>query len=302
MKVIEETLCIWMNGDFVKRQEAKIHVLSHSLHYGSAVFDGVRFYKTTKGPAIFRLNDHIERLFNSAVSMGINIPYSKEKIYDTCLEIVKINKLQSGYLRLIAFWGYGDMELNPEYASINLTIAVWPWDARLGRKPISVKISNFIKTHPKSTIIHAKISGNYQNSILARLEARKEGCDEALLLDYKGNIAEGPGENFFLVKNKQVLTPPPDNILPGMTRDTIIHLAKDDRIEVKEVALRPENIYVADELFFTGTAVEIVPISSIDGKKIKKAPGEITEKIENLYFNAVHGKDKRYLSWLSFVN
>ncbi len=215
-----------MDGSLIPWKDAKIHILTHSLHYGSAVFEGIRFYKTEKGPAVFRLKDHISRLFKSAKTMYIKIPYKEEEICKAVLNLIKENSLDSGYIRPIVYYGYGKMGLGVKEAKVNVSIAVWPWGSYLGEDPIKIKISNFMRIHPKSSVTHAKISGHYVNSILAGEEARTEGFNEALLLDYKGNIAEGPGENLFIVKDNELQTPLKENILPGITRDSIIKILK----------------------------------------------------------------------------
>jgi len=298
---MEETKFIWMDGKLIDWKEAKVHVLTHSLHYGGAVFEGIRFYKTAKGPAVFRLKEHLERLFHSASVFGMDVAFSKEEITDAIAATIKANGLEEGYIRPIIFYGYGTMGVSPKGAPVQVAIAVWPWGAYLGEKPVKVKISSFVKTHPKSTDPYAKITGNYQNSMLAGEEVKKQGYDEALLLDYQGNIAEGPGENIFLVKRGKLLTPRLGNVLPGITRDTIMTIAKDEGIPVKERDLRVEDVYEADEVFFTGTAAEVTSIASVDDKKIGEAPGEITQKLRELYLAVVHGKQENYIDWLRFV-
>jgi len=299
---MEKTKFIWMDGKLIDWKEAKVHVLTHSLHYGSGVFEGIRFYKTPKGPAVFRLKEHLERLFHSASSFGMDVAFSKEEINDAIVETIKANGLEEGYIRPIIFYGYGTMGVSPKGAPVQVAIAVWPWGAYLGEKPVKVKVSSFVKTHPKSTDPYAKITGNYQNSMLAGEEVRKQGYDEALLLDYQGNIAEGPGENIFLVKRGKLLTPRLGNVLPGITRDTIMTIAKDQDIAVEERDLRVEDVYEADESFLTGTAAEVTAIASVDDKPIGEAPGEITKKLRERYLDVVHGKTEKYVNWLRFVD
>lgn len=298
MKEVEK---IWFNGKFVNWGRAKIHVLTHSLHYGSGVFEGIRAYQTEKGPAVFRLPDHIARLFYSASVLEMKIPFSKEKIKEAVLKTIKINRLNECYIRPIAFFGY-KMGLNPKGASVNVIVAVFPWKSLFEKKKISVKISKFIRIHPRSTVSNAKICGHYVNSILASLEAEREGFDEAILLDFKGNIAEGSGENIFMVKNEKIFTPPPGTILAGITRSTVIEIAKDLGFAVIEKKIKPEELKKADELFFTGTAAEICPIVKIDDVLINQGRiGKITKKIKAIYQRTTRGKKRKYLKWLTFV-
>jgi len=302
-KRMTKTKYIWFNGKFVKWEKAKIHVLSHGLHYGSGVFEGIRCYKTSKGPAIFRLKEHLERFFYSASCLEMKIPFSKEKVEKAILKTIKINKVKECYIRPIAFFGYGKMGLNPIGAPVNLAIAVWPWPAYLGgEKPVTVKISKYQRLTPQSIIPEAKICGYYINSIFASLDSQKSGFDEALLLDAQGYVAEGPGENIFMVKNRQLSTPALGAILPGITRDSCKEIAKDLNLSVKEKLITPQEIKSADEVFFTGTAAEICPIGKIDETLINQGKiGEITKKIKDIYQRIVHGQEKKYLKWLTFV-
>jgi branched-chain amino acid aminotransferase len=299
---MEETNFIWMDGKLVPWKDAKIHVLTHSLHYGSAVFEGIRFYEAENHkPAIFRLKEHVARLFNSAKAFNMKVPFSHEQIEKAIIETVKINEIKSGYIRPLIYFGYGKMGLGLAGAPVNVSIACWPWGAYLGEKPVRVKISEFMRIHPKSSVMHAKISGHYENSILASEEIHAKGYDEALLLDFEGNIAEGPGENLFIVKDNKLITPQLGKILAGITRDSIIKIAKDQSIEVQEKILKPSEVYSADEAFFTGTAAEVTSIESVDDKKMKTAPGPITSKLKQIYSEAISGKIKKYESWLSYV-
>lgn len=301
MKKVEK---IWLNGKFVDLKKAKVPILSHTLHYGSGVFEGIRAYNTEKGPAVFCLSKHIERLFYSASCLEIKIPFSKKEIEQAVLDVVKINKLKECYIRPLVYLGEG-MGLNPTGIQVNLMIAAWPWGAYLGgdKETIDVKISKYIRIHPQSTITDAKICGHYVNSILASLEIKKEGFDEALLLDFEGYVAEGPGENIFIIKNNKIFTPSTGKILNGITRDTIIKLAKDQNIEVKEKKISVEELKLADEAFFTGTAVEICAIGKIDNTLINNTKiGPITKQIKDLYQKTIHGKEKKYLNWLTFTN
>lgn len=300
---MEKNKKIWLDGKLVDFSEAKIHILTHSLHYGGGVFEGIRAYSTSQGPAVFRLKEHIERFFTSASFLGMKIPFSKEEIKKAILETIKINELKECYIRPIAFFGEG-MGLNPIGLPVKVAIAVWPWGAYLGEKEtVSVKISKFIRLHPKSVVPQAKISGYYVNSILASLEAKNSGFDEALLLDFEGFVAEGPGENIFIVKEKKLYTPPPERILPGITRASVIEIAKDLGLAVEEKMLTVEELKSADEAFFSGTAVEICPIGKIDDTIINQQKiGEITQKIKDIYLRAVRGKEEKYLKWLTFVS
>lgn len=297
-----KSLKIWFNKKLVDWEKAKIHVLTHSLHYGNAVFEGIRCYKTKKGPAVFRLDEHIKRLFYSAKVLKMKIDLSSKEIKEAILKTIKINKLNECYIRPIVFYGE-KMGLNPEGAPLNIAIAVWPWPAYLGEKPIKVKVSKYIRIHPKSTICDAKISGHYLNSILASMEVKERGYDEALLLDYKGYIAEGAGENIFIVKNNQIFTPEKGNILAGITRDTVIKLAQDLDYKVTEKKIKLAELFSANEIFFTGTAVEISPIIRVNKILINKGrEGEITKKIKEIYKKITRGEIKKYLKWLTFLN
>ena len=291
-----------MDGKLRHWKDAKVHVLTHSLHYGSGVFEGIRYYSTDNGSAVFRLSDHISRLFSSANTINMQIPFSEEEIVAAVIETVRINEIKSGYIRPIAFFGYGKMGLKPEGAPVNVSIAVWPWGAYLGANPVKIKTSSFIRIHQKSSSTESKITGNYINSILASVEATSSGYDEALLLDSAGKIAEGPGENIFIVRNGALYTPPIGNILPGITRDTVITLAGDADYEVYETPLTLEDIYDADEAFFTGTAAEITSIAKVDNVALKNSNGTVTKKIRETYLDVVQGKNSDYENWLSFVD
>ena len=299
---MDEVDKIWMDGKLVPWKDAKVHVLTHTLHYGLGVFEGIRFYETPKGPAVFRLKEHVDLLFDGAEKSFMKVPFSKEEISKAILETIKVNGTKAGYIRPIFFYGYGKMGLDPHGAPVNCSIAIWPWGSYLGDEAVKVKTSSFMRIHPKTTHAECKICGHYVNSIFASCEAKAEGYQEALLLDYEGNIAEGPGENFFIVKDGKILTPKLGNILQGITRKSIIQLAKDEGIEVEETTLTPEDMKNADEAFFTGTAAEVSPIASLDGKEIgDKAPGPITSKIKEKFLEIVHGKNPKYEDWLSYV-
>lgn len=299
---MESSSHIWMDGEIVKWEEASIHILNHSLHYGSAVFEGIRFYECVDGRvAVFRLDEHIDRLFHSATVMRMKVNYSHEDIKNAIVKLIKKTKLKSGYIRPLIYYGYGKMGLSIIGAPVNVMIAVWPWGSYLGEKAVRVKISEFIRPHPQSTDISAKISGNYHNSILAGEEARTLGYDEALLLDFNGNVAEGPGENIFFVTGGKLITPNKGSILPGITRDSIISIARDNNIEVEEKDISPDEAIEMDEAFFVGTAAEVSSIDSLDGTSLKESNGPMTTMLKNAYLDIAKGNNQRYHSWLTFV-
>ena len=290
-----------MDGKIIPWADAKIHVLTHSLHYGSAVFEGLRFYETEEGPAIFRLKEHTTRLFYSADTIKLRIPSSEDEINSAIIETVKVNEIKTGYIRPLAFFGYGKMGLRPTGSPVNLSIAVWPWDSYLGANPINVKISPYIRIHPQSTSMDAKITGNYVNSTFAGVDAISNGYEEALLLDFEGNVAEGPGENIFIVKNDIIYTPPKGKILAGITRDSIMTIAEDFGYSVQEKVLKPEDVYDADEAFFTGTAAEVTAIASLDDHPMKFQTGPITKKLSDTFLSIVKGLNEKYKNWLTIV-
>ncbi|MEM3400233.1 MAG: branched-chain amino acid transaminase [Candidatus Micrarchaeia archaeon] len=298
---------IWMNGSFVKWDDAKIHVLTHALHYGGAVFEGIRCYNTVKGPAVFRLNDHMKRMYNSAKIYLMKIPYRIEELCMVIKELIKINRLNECYIRPIAYYGYGQMGLDPRKCPVDVAIAVWPWGAYLGeeglRKGIRCKISSWCRIDSRILPPQAKASANYLNSILAKLEAVNNGYDEAIVPNINGEIAEGSGENLFIVKDEVLITPPlSSGILPGITRDSVIKIAKDMNIPVIERSISREEIFTADEAFFTGTAAEVTPIREVDGRVIGEGRrGPVTERIQSKFFEIVKGRDERYSLWLDPV-
>lgn len=293
---------IWMNGKLIPWKKATVHVLSHTLHYGAGAFEGTRCYETPDGPAIFRLKDHTKRLMYSAKAIGMKVPYSQSVLNDAQLQLIKKNKLKHAYIRPLLFFGYGKMGLNPKGAPVEAMIAAWPWGTYLSDEPIDIQTSQYIRIHPKSTVSDAKITGHYVNSIMAVNALNGTKYDEALLLDYKGNIAEGPGENFFMVKKNIIYTPPLGNILKGITRETIEMLAEDLGFKVKEKTMKLKDAYAADESFFTGTAAEVTSIGSIDGKKLNKGKiGPVTSILRETYMNLVHGEHKMSKKYLSFV-
>ena len=304
--MIKKTKKIWMDGKFVNWGDANVHILTHTLHYGLGVFEGIRCYETKSGPAIFRLREHVERLFNSAHIFMIDIPYSKKEIEDAIIETVKINKIKECYIRPIVYIGYGVMGLYPKGNPINVAISVWPWGAYLGdeglEKGIRVKVSSFIRNHVNSQMSRGKVCGYYVNSQLAKKEAISCGYDEALLLDTEGYVSEGSGENIFIVRDRILKTTPLTSILEGITRKSIIKTANDEGIEIAEERFTRDELYIADEAFFTGTAAEITPIREVDGRTIGNGkPGGITKKLQSLFFDIVRGKNKKYESWLTRV-
>lgn len=302
---IQEVKKIWMDGELVDWGEAKVHVLTHSLHYGSGVFEGIRCYKTVKGPAVFRHEEHMQRLFNSAKFYFMEIPYTREELCDATKELIKANGLEECYIRPLAYRGYGEMGLNPLTTPVNVSIAVWPWGTYLGeeglKKGIKVKVSSWQRISPNDLTPAAKNTGQYSNSILAKVESLNCGYDEAVLLDYRGFVSEGPGENIFVVKDGVIYTPPPHaSILPGITRDSVIRLAEDMGYAVVERDLTRAELYSADEAFFTGTAAELTPIRQVDSYRIGN-PGKITRRLQKKFFDVTKGRDMNYASWLDFL-
>lgn len=299
---------IWMDGEFVPWADAKVHVLTHTLHYGMGVFEGLRAYKTDKGAAIFRLSSHIDRLFNSAHILSMSIPFDKETVNRTCLEAVSRNKLESAYIRPMCFYGPQSMGLHARDLQVQMMIAAWSWESYLGQKSlqqgIRIKTSSYTRHHVNITMCKAKANGNYLNSMLALQEARDCGYDEALLLDNQGYVAEGSGENIFIIRDGVLLTPDATSALAGITRDTIITLAKEKGLQVHEKNLTRDDVYIADEAFFTGTAAEITPIRELDKRVIGEGVrGPITEMLQTAYFDLVQGKDhNRSADWLSYVD
>ncbi len=299
--MMEEAACIWMDGRFVDWKDATVHVLSHALHYGSGAFEGIRCYSTGKGPAIFRFKEHIDRLWRSCAVFEMDIPYTKEEFMQAGIELIKKNGLDACYIRPIIFFGYKNLGVNPEGNPINCVIATWPWGSYLGKDVVRVKVSDTIRIHPKSTDTSAKICGHYVNSIQANMEAKKAGYDEALMLDEGGYVTEGSGENLFIVKDGALITPPIGNILPGITRDSVMQLARGMGIPVEERRITLEDVKTADEVFFTGTAAEVVAIGEIDGTMIDGAPGPITARLKEQFLDIVHGKSDAHQDWLTLV-
>jgi branched-chain amino acid aminotransferase len=297
---------IWNDGKLVPWRDATTHVLTHSLHYGLAVFEGVRAYKTAEGTAIFRLQDHTARLFNSARIFMMELPFTPEQIAAAQCEVVRANRLDSCYLRPIAFYGSEKMGVSPKGARVHVAIAAWPWGAYLGEdgltQGIRVKTSSFARHHINVSMVRSKTAGHYVNSILANLEATRDGYDEALLLDTQGFVAEGAGENLFIVRGGQLYEPQLVSGLTGITRATVIELAGDLGLSVTSVPMTRDDVYLADEAFFTGTAAEVTPIRELDGRPIGRGGrGPITARIQAAFFDAVNGRAPKYSSWLTRI-
>jgi branched-chain amino acid aminotransferase len=299
---MEPTQWIWMNGSFIPWNDARLHVLSHGLHYGSSIFEGLRAYKTERGTAVFRLKEHMDRFHYSAQAIRMKLPYSADELSSITLELLKRNNVEACYIRPHATFGYGTMGLNPASAAVDVTIACWPWGAYLPIESAAIKVSQYIRIHPRSTVADAKIGGHYVNSILAVQEVQGTRYDEALFLDYEGNIAEGPGANFFIIKDREIITPPCGTILPGITRASVIEIARDKGFVVTERTLTVAEAQDADEAFFTGTAAEMTPIGSIDDKSLRVgAPGPITSELKQAYLDAAYGRSQAYTKFLTFV-
>ena len=297
---------IWMDGQLVPWRDAKIHVLTHTLHYGMGVFEGVRAYPTDKGTAIFRLQAHTDRLFRSAHIMGMPMPYSKDVINEAMRAAVRENNMDAGYIRPMCFYGAEGMCLRADNLKVHMMIAAWPWGSYLGaenmEKGLRVKTSSYTRHHPNITMCKAKANGNYINSMLALREALACGCDEALLLDVDGFVAEGSSENIFIVRDNVLYTPELTSALDGITRNTIFTLAAELGISVHEKRITRDELYVADEAFFTGTAAEVTPIREVDGRTIGTGQrGILTERLQTLYFDQVHGRRAEHPEWLTLV-
>lgn len=298
---------IWMDGQLVEWRDAKIHVLTHTLHYGCGVFEGVRAYKTEAGTAIFRLREHTERLFNSAKILRMQVPFSFEEVMQAQIDVIRANNLESGYLRPLVWLGSEKMGVSPKGAKVHLMVAAWPWGAYLGEdglaRGIRVKTSSFTRHHVNITMCNAKAVSNYTNSILANLEATDDGYDEALLLDPQGFVSEGAGENIFVVREGKVYTPDLSaGALNGITRNVIFRICADLGITIVEKRIPRDEVYIADEAFFTGTAAEVTPIRELDRVQIGAGKrGPVTEKIQNAFFDIVNGRNPKYAEWLTRV-
>jgi branched-chain amino acid aminotransferase len=306
MSMADRDGVIWYDGKLVPWRDANTHVLTHSLHYGLAVFEGLRAYKTPRGTAIFRLKEHTDRLFNSAHIYMMKLPYDKATLIEAQRQVVRENKLESCYVRPIAFYGSEKMGVSPKGASVHIAIAAWPWGAYLGadglEKGIRVKTSSYARHHVNVTMPRAKIASTYANSILANMEATDHGYDEGLLLDVDGFVAEGAGENLFIVKEGAIYEPEIASALTGITRNTIHRLAKDLGLELVTRRLTRDDVYIADEAFFTGTAAEVTPIRELDGRQIGAGRrGPVTEKLQTAFFDIVSGRSEKYNDWLHYV-
>lgn len=303
--MVNKTSKIWMDGRLIPWDEAKVHVLTHTLHYGLGIFEGIRCYRCKDGsPAVFRLKEHMERFFNSALIAGFQMPFTREELTQAVFDTLKENGMVEAYIRPIAFLGYGAMGVLPKDNPIQVAIAVWSWGAYLGEEGLTqgirIHTSSFTRHHVNVMMTKAKICGNYVNSVLAKKEAIELGYDEALMLDVDGYVAEASGENIFVVKNGKIKTTPLTSILPGITRDSVITLAEDAGIRVVEERFTRDELYTADEAFFTGTAAEITPIREVDNRKIGPGrPGPVTLELQRHFFEVVRGADTRYLSWLA---
>jgi branched-chain amino acid aminotransferase len=297
---------IWQDGQLVPWREATTHVLTHSLHYGMSVFEGVRAYKTERGTAIFRLEDHTGRLFNSAHIFQMAMPFDKATINEAHKEVLRANDLEAGYLRPIAFYGSEKMGVSPKGAKVHVVIAAWPWGAYLGEEGIErgirVKVSSYTRHHVNISMVRAKASGHYINSILANNEVTNEGYDEAMLLDPEGYVAEGAGENLFIVKQGKLFTPDLTSCLEGITRATVLQIAAELGLSVQEKRITRDEVYCCDEAFFTGTAAEVTPIRELDGRQIGIGRrGPITAQIQARYFDVVNGRSAQHDDWLAYI-
>ena len=297
---------IWLDGKMIPWREATTHVLTHTLHYGLGVFEGVRAYQTSKGTAIFKLQEHTDRLFRSAHILAMSMPYDKQTLNDATRAVLRENKLDSAYIRPMCFYGAEGMGLRADNLQTHVMIAAWTWGTYMGeeniQRGIKVRTSSFTRHHVNITMCKAKANGNYMNSMLALREAISAGCDEALLLDVEGFVAEGSGENVFIVRDGVLYTPELTSALDGITRKTVMTIAREQGIEVKEKRITRDEVYVADEAFFTGTAAEVTPIRELDGRNIGSGTrGPITEKLQTLYFDYVHGRRSDHAEWLTLV-
>jgi branched-chain amino acid aminotransferase len=307
MMTFDQTKWVWRNGNIIRWEEATTHVSTHALHYGSGVFEGMRCYETADGPAIFRLAEHLDRLYQSAAVHGMSIPYSRQELTEAVCELIDVHEFQSCYVRPLCYYGSSSLGLHPAQCPVEVVILVWPWAPYLGaeglERGVRVTVSPWIKFHSEMMPTTAKACGQYVNSILAVRDAVSRGFDEALLLDIDGNIAEGSGENVFLVSNGELFTNDEQHsILLGITRDAVIQIARDLAIKVSIGPISVDDLLRADEAFFTGTAAEVTPIREVDGSVIRDGRrGPVTELIQNVFFSATAGRDDRYRDWLTFV-
>jgi branched-chain amino acid aminotransferase len=296
---------IWLDGKLVPWDDAQVHVLTHALHYGVGVFEGIRAYRTADGrSAVFRLREHLQRLYDSAHIVLMEIPVPIEKLHEACLEVMRSNKLAEGYIRPVAFFGYGALGVGAQNP-VQVAIGAWPWSAYLGeeglKKGIRAKVSSFTRMHVNVNMVRAKVTGQYVNSFLATREAAMAGYDEAILLDTEGYVAEGAGENLFIVKDGVITTPPLSSaVLAGITRDTILKIARDLGVTVVEQKFTRDTMYLADEMFMSGTAAEVTPVREVDNRRIGTgSPGPVTRKVQETFFRAVKGEEPRYREWLT---
>jgi branched-chain amino acid aminotransferase len=296
-----------MDGKMVPWEEAKVHVLAHALHYGTAYFEGIRCYAVGNNrSAVFRLKEHIRRFFDSGQIMGFPIPYSPAQVEQATLEVVRANDLKECYIRPLAFVGLGDLGLYSPDNPLQVVIAAWPWGAYLGeeglKNGIRAKVSSYARHHVNVMMTKSKIAGNYVNSVLAKNEVKKAGYDEAIMLDTEGYVSEASGENIFMVRDRIIKTTPLTSILPGITRDSVVTIARDKGYQVKEERFTRDELYTADEAFFTGTAAEVTPIREVDNRKIGSGcPGPVTSDLQDTFFKIIKGKDDKYPSWLTFI-
>ncbi len=298
---------IWMDGEYVPWRDARVHVLTHTLHYGVGVFEGIRAYRTDRGTAIFRLAEHVQRLFDSAHMLRMNIEHSAGELTEVCRQIIKRNNLEDGYLRPLVYFGSEGMGLRADNLRTHTSVAAWSWGKYLGNdgieKGIRIRTSSFTRYHPNSILCKAKACGNYINSILSLQEALQSGYDEALILDANGYVAEGSGENFFMIKNGRIFTPELTGALNGITRDAVITIARELGYEVTEKRITRDDVYVADEAFFTGTAAEVTPIREFDDRAIGKGTrGPITERLQSAFFDQCHGRGGHHDEWLTYID
>ncbi len=298
---------IWMNGKLVPFKNAKVHVLTHALHYSTAIFEGIRYYKTPKGSAIFRLPEHVDRFFNSAKMYSMKMQYNQKQITDAIIKTVKNSTLKECYIRPIAYYGYGELGLTPTQNKVDVAIACWPWkmgESKAGKfSGAKCKISSWIRIDSAAQPMKAKAASNYSNAALARVEALNEGYDEAIMLNNQGNIAEGSAENIFILKDNQIITPPlTAGVLEGITRDSVIKIIEENGGQVIEADLDREDLYVAEEVFMTGTAAEVKSVTEIDKTIIGNGkPGKITKALQKSFTDVTMGKDERFLSWLKYI-
>jgi branched-chain amino acid aminotransferase len=304
--MLEPSAKIWMDGQFVNWADANVHVLTHSLHYGLAAFEGVRCYKGKVGSAIFRLQEHVDRLYDSAHIGMMQIPYEKKQVADAIVETVRVNKLDACYIRPLVYIGYGAMGVYPAENPIKLAIAAWKWGTYLGDEALAngmrARVSSFTRHHVNVSMTRGKITGYYVNSILAKREVKADGYDEAILLDPEGYVSEGTGENIFIVRKGRIKTTPLTSILEGITRNSVIDLAREQQIPVGEERFTRDEMYIADEVFVTGTAAELTPVREIDNRRIGTGkPGPITLSLQKRFFSIVRGDDPTHASWLTRV-